>query len=161
MISNIYERTGKTEQAWEVLHSAPLGEEFVGGVASLAPRLLMQEKKYGEAIDVIKNYLDWAKTNVANPEAVRFMLEYFYAVDATSLQEYNPRTQEINKDILRLSEQYNLPGLKERAVRWVAKDLTTGNVVERLTICELMPTTWPLRLNSGPPLLPGLMATSV
>lgn len=69
MISNIYERTGKTEQAWEVLHSAPLGEEFVGGVASLAPRLLMQEKKYGEAIDVIKNYLDWAKTNVANPEA--------------------------------------------------------------------------------------------
>ena len=69
MISNIHERSGNTEQAWEAIHSAPLGEEFVGGVASLAPRLLMQEKKYGEAIDVIKNYLDWAKTNVANPEA--------------------------------------------------------------------------------------------
>merc|ERR1711982_195010 len=29
-----------------------------------------------------------------------------------------------------------LPGLTERAVRWLAKDLTTGNVVERLAICE-------------------------
>ena len=32
---------------------------------------------------------------------------------------------------------------------------------ERLKICELMPTTSPFRLSSGPPELPGLIATSV
>ena len=69
MLSNIYERTGQTELAWEALHSVPLGEEFVEGVASVAPRLLMQEKKYGEAIDTIRKFLDWAETNVKNPEA--------------------------------------------------------------------------------------------
>ena len=31
----------------------------------------------------------------------------------------------------------------------------------RLNICEFTPTTSPSRLNSGPPELPGLMATSV
>ncbi|MNH42339.1 hypothetical protein D3C78_1627810 [compost metagenome] len=32
---------------------------------------------------------------------------------------------------------------------------------ERVKICELIPTTSPFMLNSGPPELPGLMATSV
>ncbi|MCY1466436.1 hypothetical protein D9M71_847420 [compost metagenome] len=32
---------------------------------------------------------------------------------------------------------------------------------ERVNICELIPITSPSRLNSGPPELPGLMATSV
>merc|ERR1712007_413346 len=50
--------------------------------------------------------------------------------------DYNPRTQEINKDVLRLAQNFRLPGLTERAAHWLAKDLTTGNVVERLTICE-------------------------
>merc|ERR1711970_525714 len=49
---------------------------------------------------------------------------------------YNPRTQEINKDVLRLAGTFQLPGLTERAVRWLEKDLTTGNVVERLSICD-------------------------
>ncbi len=32
---------------------------------------------------------------------------------------------------------------------------------ERVKICELMPTTSPSRFSSGPPELPGLIATSV
>merc|ERR1719230_1128660 len=52
------------------------------------------------------------------------------------MAEYNPRTQEINRDVLRLARQFKLPGLTHRAMRWLAKDLTTGNVVERLSICE-------------------------
>ena len=31
----------------------------------------------------------------------------------------------------------------------------------RLKICEFTPTTWPSRLNRGPPEFPGLIATSV
>merc|ERR1712176_1221287 len=50
--------------------------------------------------------------------------------------QYNPRTQEINRDVLSLARQFHLPGLTNRAMRWMAKDLSTGNVVERLSICE-------------------------
>jgi hypothetical protein len=74
--------------------------------------------------------------DIANPEAVKFMLDYMYQTDAAVWEDYNPRTQEINKDVLRLAQNFRLPGLTARATHWLAKDLTTGNVVERLTICE-------------------------
>jgi len=75
-------------------------------------------------------------TDISNPEAVGFMLDYMYGMDAGVWQDYNPRTQEINKDVLRLAKRFRLPGLTDRAVHWLSKDLTTGNVVERLSICE-------------------------
>merc|ERR1719502_573742 len=74
--------------------------------------------------------------DIANPEAVKFMLDYMYQMDGSVWEDYNPRTQEVNKDVLRLAQNFRLPGLTERATHWLAKDLTTGNVVERLTICE-------------------------
>lgn len=74
--------------------------------------------------------------DIFNPEALKFMLDFLYEVDDAELAEFNPRTQDINKDILSLSRSFQLPGLAERAVRWLAKDLTTGNVVERLSICD-------------------------
>lgn len=75
-------------------------------------------------------------SEVSNPEAVKFMLDYIYQTDAAVWEDYNPRTQEINKDVLRLAKNFRLPGLTDRAVHWLAKDLTTGNVVERLEICD-------------------------
>jgi hypothetical protein len=75
-------------------------------------------------------------SDIANPEAVKFMLSFLYQLDDKEMADYNPRTQEINRDVLRLARQFNLPGLTHRAMRWLAKDLTTGNVVERLSICE-------------------------
>ncbi|CAE8736687.1 unnamed protein product [Polarella glacialis] len=74
--------------------------------------------------------------DVSNPEAVKFMLDYMYQTEQVVWEDYNPRTQEINKDVLRLAQNFRLPGLTERAMHWLAKDLTTGNVVEVLTICE-------------------------
>lgn len=71
-----------------------------------------------------------------NPEAVKFMLDFLYQMSNDEWEDYNPRTQEINKDVLRLADKFRLPALTERAKHWLAKDLTTGNVVERLTICE-------------------------
>jgi len=74
--------------------------------------------------------------DIANPEAVRFMLDFMYETSSEVWTDYNPRTQEINKDVLRLAQNFRLPGLSNRAMHWLAKDVTTGNVVERLTICE-------------------------
>jgi hypothetical protein len=76
------------------------------------------------------------RLEIPNPEAVKFMLGFLYQLDDKGYEEFNPRTQEINQDVLSLAKQFQLPGLTERAMRWLAKDLTTGNVVERLSICE-------------------------
>jgi len=75
-------------------------------------------------------------TDISNFEAVKFMLDFLYEVTGSAWDSYNPRTQDVNKDVLRLAQQFQLPGLTERAARWLAKDLNTGNVIERLAICE-------------------------
>lgn len=74
--------------------------------------------------------------DIANPEAVRFMLDFIYQMDTAVWDDYSPQTQEINKDVLRLAENFRLPRLTERAMHFVGKEITTGNVVERLKICE-------------------------
>jgi len=74
--------------------------------------------------------------DISNPEAVKFMLDYMYEMTTDVWEDYNPGTQEINKDVLRLAQNFRLPGLAEHATLWLAKDINTGNVVERLAICE-------------------------
>jgi len=76
------------------------------------------------------------RLEVANPEAVKIMLDFLYMLDADDWATFNPRTQEINRDVLQLAAQFELPGLTQQAVHWLSKDLTTGNIVERLSICE-------------------------
>jgi hypothetical protein len=76
------------------------------------------------------------RVEVANPEAVKIMLDYLYNLEGNEWTMFNPRTQEINRDVLQLAAQFDLPGLTHRAMHWLGKDLTTGNVVERLQICE-------------------------
>jgi len=73
---------------------------------------------------------------VGNPEAVQMMLNYLYALDEKEWATFNPRTQAVNRDVLQLAAQFQLPGLTQQAMHWLSQDLTTGNVVERLAICE-------------------------
>lgn len=68
---------------------------------------------------------------VSRPEAVRHMLDHMYEVEG----EYNPRTPDINTDVLRLAQRFELPGLTGWAAQWLAKDVTSANVVERLAAC--------------------------
>jgi len=70
--------------------------------------------------------------DVDNPEAVRLMLNFMYQTG----DEYSPKTQAVNKDVLHLATNFCLPGLKDLATYWLASDINTGNVVERLSICE-------------------------
>merc|ERR1712083_832318 len=74
--------------------------------------------------------------DVSNPEPVKIMLDYMYHIDSSFWEDYNQRTQEITKDVMRLAQEFHLSGLQDLATHWLAKDITTGNVVERLKICE-------------------------
>lgn len=73
---------------------------------------------------------------ICNPEAVKIMLDYIYGLNLDRWEDYNPKTQEINKDVLRLAQNFVLPGLTEKATHWLTKDLSTGNILEVLAICE-------------------------
>jgi len=75
-------------------------------------------------------------SDVENPEAVQMMLDFMYEVEVTDWKDYNPGTQAINKDVLRLAECYALPALTQRATHWLSKDITTGDVVDRLAVCR-------------------------
>jgi len=73
---------------------------------------------------------------VQSPEAMRIMLDYVYLVGTGAPWEYKPSSAEVNKDVLRLARNFGLDHLHEYAARWLAKGLTTSNVVERLVTCE-------------------------
>merc|ERR1719476_110410 len=64
------------------------------------------------------------------------MLGYIYGAGTNGSWEYKPSSAEVNKDILRLARSFDLMHLHEHAARWLAKGLTTANVVERLVTCE-------------------------
>merc|ERR1719240_1522905 len=64
------------------------------------------------------------------PGAVKAFLDFVY------LDEYAPKTDEINKDVLKLSSQFKMPELTEKCAEVLAKDVTTVNVVDRLGLCE-------------------------
>jgi len=67
LIASICERTGKAEEAWEALRSGEMTEDLTPTVSSIASKLLIQEKKYGEAIDVIKRFLEWGNSRFSKP----------------------------------------------------------------------------------------------
>merc|ERR1719160_84201 len=64
------------------------------------------------------------------PGAVKAFLDFVY------VDEYAPKTDEINKDVLKLASQFKMPELTERCAEVLAKDINTTNVVERLGLCE-------------------------
>jgi len=64
------------------------------------------------------------------PGAVKSFLDFLY------LDEYSPKTDEINKDVLKLASQFKMPELTERCAEMLAKEINTTNVVERLGLCE-------------------------
>jgi len=110
------------------------------GQRFLAHRIVLASQspvlKESLSLDLNGAALVEVRLDIPNPEAVKFMLDYMYQLDDSDWARYNPRTQMINRDVLCVARQFELPGLANRAMHWMAKDLTTGNVVERLSICE-------------------------
>jgi len=64
------------------------------------------------------------------PGAVKAFLDFVY------LNEYAPKTDEINKDVLKLASQFKMPELTEKCTEVLAKDINTTNVVDVLGLCE-------------------------
>lgn len=110
-----------------------VGQTFLAHRAILASQSIVFKQGLS-GTDKVNGREEIRMADIANPEAIKIMLDFMYQIDAD--KEYNPRTQEINKDVLRLAQNFQLPQLTERATYWLAKDVTTGNVIERLAICE-------------------------
>jgi len=77
------------------------------------------------------------------PAAVRLMLDCIYgafigpgASDGISAKQFDAATDAVNRDVLRLAQRFQLPRLEGHAACWLARNLTTANVVQRLTMCE-------------------------
>lgn len=86
--------------------------------------------------EALKDSSEVRLSQINNPEAVKWMLDFVYEVPYASEAEFSPATHEINLDVLRLAEIFKLPGLKARAAGWMARDLHTHNTVERLVACN-------------------------
>jgi len=74
--------------------------------------------------------------DISSPEAIRIMLAHIYGVDSGEVANYAPSSDEVNKDILRLASQLQLPSLKEFATHWMASGLNSTNAVPRLSTCQ-------------------------
>lgn len=69
-----------------------------------------------------------------HPEAVQIMLDLIYEVGDDELQGFSFSSEAITQAILRLAHCYDLPDLSRHAVQWLAKGITTRNVVDRLAL---------------------------
>eukprot|EP00930_Biecheleria_cincta_P039963 TRINITY_DN2741_c0_g2_i1.p1 TRINITY_DN2741_c0_g2~~TRINITY_DN2741_c0_g2_i1.p1 ORF type:complete len:245 (-),score=57.99 TRINITY_DN2741_c0_g2_i1:93-827(-) len=79
------------------------------------------------------------RLDVKHPEAVKALLDCVYGVEneeGVSSHCYNPSSEAANHDVLRLARDYRLPALEDQAARWLARGLTTANVLQRLKACE-------------------------
>jgi len=113
------------------------GQSFLAHRAVLASQSEVFKKGLSEEGMSCNGPRQEIRLEISNPEAVKFLLDFIYhTTDDYTWKDYNPRTQEINKDVLRLAQNFEFPRLTERATHWLSKDLDTGNVVERLGICE-------------------------
>eukprot|EP00444_Apocalathium_aciculiferum_P048946 CAMPEP_0183511150 /NCGR_PEP_ID=MMETSP0371-20130417/10721_1 /TAXON_ID=268820 /ORGANISM="Peridinium aciculiferum, Strain PAER-2" /LENGTH=409 /DNA_ID=CAMNT_0025708041 /DNA_START=57 /DNA_END=1286 /DNA_ORIENTATION=+ len=116
-----------------VVPAAPAPE----GAAAVQPPI--EAAAVSEVVQLVKSQSwEFQIVGVATAEAVRIVLGYMYGVGTGAEWTYEPSSSEVNKDILNLaaSNKFGLAHLHEHAARWLAKGLTTANVVERLVTCE-------------------------
>lgn len=76
---------------------------------------------------------------ITHPEAVRLMLHCIYGVDGVdgnAIRDYSPGSEDINRDVIRLAQRFQISQLQDQANRWLTKGLNTGNILERLVVCE-------------------------
>jgi hypothetical protein len=73
---------------------------------------------------------------ISHPEAVRAMLDCIYGAGAAGAGEYNPSSDEVNCDVLRLAQQFQIAPLLDQSSKWLLRNLSTTNALERLQACE-------------------------
>lgn len=76
--------------------------------------------------------------DVAHPEAVQAMLECIYGppAGAEGAKSYSPANEDVNRDVLRLAQRFQITQLQQQACGWLMSNLSTTNVLQRLLDCE-------------------------
>eukprot|EP00437_Effrenium_voratum_P019861 CAMPEP_0181460182 /NCGR_PEP_ID=MMETSP1110-20121109/33208_1 /TAXON_ID=174948 /ORGANISM="Symbiodinium sp., Strain CCMP421" /LENGTH=234 /DNA_ID=CAMNT_0023584723 /DNA_START=47 /DNA_END=751 /DNA_ORIENTATION=- len=75
--------------------------------------------------------------DVKHSEAVKALVDSVYGIGAAeSDRQYSPSSEAANMDVLKLAREFDLPALEDQAARWLAKNLTTANLLDRLAACE-------------------------
>lgn len=104
--------------------TAGTGEE---AAAAQAPPVAIAVLDKSSALEVC---LD----DITHSEAVRAMLDCVYG--AVGGKEYSPSSEDANRDVLRLAQQFQLIPLQDQASRWLLKSISTSNALDRLKACE-------------------------
>merc|ERR1712039_404361 len=74
--------------------------------------------------------------DISEPDAVQAMIDGIYGTSGGAAVDYNPVSEAVNADVLRLAQRFQIGELEARAARWLAQKLTTANVLGRLVACE-------------------------
>jgi tetratricopeptide (TPR) repeat protein len=61
LLGNIYEKTGRVEDAWEAMGHVPRTDAYMEILTLIEARLLYADKEYGKSIDMIRDYHAWAE----------------------------------------------------------------------------------------------------
>ena len=61
LLANIYEKTGRTEEARDSISHVPDSDQYLEANINVKSKLLYAEKKYDQAIDMLKEYQEWSK----------------------------------------------------------------------------------------------------
>jgi hypothetical protein len=114
--------------------SVPSITERVGGPD--APSTTVDDPPSASIQGCATETLELELAGVSSMESARIFLSYVYERAPGSSWEYRASSDQVNKDVLRLAQHFQLPYLREHAARWLARNLTTQNVVQRLVTCE-------------------------
>jgi len=126
------ERTFPAHRTALAARSAVFREEFaVQSQAVKAQEPAPPQSSESGAGSAASSSREFRISAASNPEAVQHLLNYIYEIPPAE-----EASIEIVKDVLRLADVYKLPGLAQRATQWLSKDVTTGDVVERLAVCR-------------------------
>lgn len=83
-----------------------------------------------------KKTLVMSLDDISHPEAVQAMLDCIYGPKGGQANSYQPSTEDVNRDVLRLAQRFKIFKLQDQASRWLTSNLSTANVLQRLGVCE-------------------------
>jgi len=123
----------------EVIQAAPAVPEAAG--EGQEPQTVAEAAPAGKAQKAPSSTLTRPELNlefITSLEAASVMLDMIYGVSA---EDQDIKSDEANSDVLRLAKTLELPCLEGIAMKKLAKDLSTENVVPRLATCKQLGLT--------------------
>mmetsp|Transcript_82263 Transcript_82263/g.158918 ORF Transcript_82263/g.158918 Transcript_82263/m.158918 type:complete len:322 (-) Transcript_82263:117-1082(-) len=115
--------------------TSPPAEEISGGIGDSSPppvNIADASTPKRQRPQILELHVKGIETS----EALETLLAFVYMAGTGGRWVYAPTSDLVNKDVLMLARHFGMPRLHEHAARWLVKDLTTANVVDRLATCE-------------------------